>query len=391
LRIKPATKNQRDVGSLADTEPLIRSLELGLPAAARMLGMPTKEFAAHRRKALAAVGLTVRRGSGRDLRLPMPPEEQDRIAGILAECWPEDPSEQIDFRIDLLRREFPFVHGLMAARKLYKQDARRLFRVGFGQIDALKTAGDEGRLSELLADLTGDKWTKWTKSSRLQLPMTEAEKARLARIGAKRWPGDPVFETGCRIDLMRREFPFVRGLILQRHMDERAARELFKATFGQIKLLMAAGREGKLEKLLTNPPAPFLFERGAHRPASERQRERVERLAGERWPDDPADWPALRRRLLRREYPFVLAMVQTGRLVEPNIGQLFRLTQTQIVALRQASEKGRLWKLLTDDIWHPPWSIQATVPKRGEFAWPRPGKTGRPKKARTPPPDIRAA
>jgi hypothetical protein len=276
----------------------------------------------------------------------------------------------------------------MTARKLYKQDARRLFKAGFGQINALKTAGDRGRLAELLTDLTGD---KWTKSSSLQLPMTVAEKARLARIGAARWPEDPIFETDFRIDLMRREFPFVRGLILQRHLDERAARELFKATFGQIKLLMAAGREGKLEKMLKNPPASFLFVKGGHRPASEKQRERVEGLAGERWPDDPADWPAFRRSLLRRDYPFVRAMVQTGRLVEPNIGQLFRLTQTQNLALREASEQGRLWKLLTHDTWYPPWSIQTTVPKRGAFVWPRAYMGGRPKKATTPPSDTLAA
>jgi hypothetical protein len=151
--------------------------------------------------------------------MPMTAEEKDRIARILAEPWPADPERQIDFRIVLLRREFPFVHGLMTARKLYKQDAGRLFKAGFGQINTLKKAGDEGRLAELLADLTGD---KWTKSSSLQLPMTGAEKARLARIGAARWPEDPIFETDFRIDLMRREFPFVRGLILQRHLDESA-------------------------------------------------------------------------------------------------------------------------------------------------------------------------
>lgn len=374
--------------NLDEMEPLIRALDLSIAAAGMMFGIETTEFAALRQKVLAAQ-LMSHDGAAHDRRMmPMTAEEKERIAGILAEPWPDDPEQQIDFRIDLLRREFPFVHSLMAARKLNKEDARRLFKATFGQIDALKKAGDEGRLAELLADLTA---VRWTKSSSLQLPMTDTEKARLARIGAERWPEDPIFETDFRIDLMRREFPFVRGLILQRHLTERAARELFKATFGQIKLLMAAGREGKLEKLLKNPPASFLFVKGGHRPASEKQRERVERLAGERWPDDPADWPGLRRRLLRREYPFVLAMVRTGRLVEPNIGQLFRLTWTQNDALRQSSEQGRLWKLLTDDIWHPPWTIQTTVPRRGEFVWPRPGKkTGRPKKARTPPPDIRA-
>jgi hypothetical protein len=186
-------------------------------------------------------------------------------------------------------------------------------------------------------------------------------------------------------------FPFVRGLILQRHMDERGARDLFRATFGQIRALMAAGREGTLEKLLKNPPERFRFERGGYRPASERQRARVERLAGERWPDEPTDWPAFRRGLLRRDYAFVEAMVQTGRLIEPNIGQLFRLTRTQNDALREASKQGRLWKLLTDDLWHPPWSIQTTMTKCGGFVWPSAGKTGRPKKVRTPSLDSRAA
>lgn len=376
--------------NLVEMEPLIRSLDLGTAAAGTMLGMAAAEFAVLRQKVLNAQ-LTSRDGAAHDRRMmPMTAEEKDRIARVLAEPWPDDPEKQIDFRIDLLRREFPFVHGLMTARKLFKEDARRLFKAGFGQINALAKAGGEGRISELLADPTGD---KWTRSSSLLMPMTDAEKARLAQIRAARWPEDPVFETDFRIDLMRREFPFIRGLFLRRHLDERTARHLFQATFGQIKALMAAGREGKLEKLLKNPPELFWFVKGVNRPASEQQRARVERLAGERWPDEPADWPAFRRRLLRREYPFVDAMVRTGRLIEPNIGQLFRLTRRQNDALREASELGRVWKLLTHDTWYPPWSIETTLPKRGAFVWPRAYRYvgGRPKKATTPEPNIQAA
>ncbi|MDA9422916.1 hypothetical protein [Bradyrhizobium sp. CCBAU 53380] len=374
--------------NLAEMEQLIRSLALSSAAASLMMGMSTGEFAALRKKELAAVDLTPQWGPGRDVRRPMTAEERDRIAGILAVSWPDDPEKQIGFRIDLLKREFPFVYGLIAARKIYKEDARRLFRTTFGQVNSLKTAGDKGRLDDLLANLSGD---KWAKSSRLQMPMTEAEKARLARIEAKRWPEDPEFEMDFRIDLMRREFPFVRGLILQRHIDERAARLLFRATFGQIRALMAAGRKGKLDKLLKDPPEIFRFIKGAINLPSEKQRARVDALAEARWPDDPADWPAFRRRLLQREYSFVLAMVETGRLIEPNIGQLFKLNRAQDAAQRAAVKDGRLWKFLADDLWHPPWIIQTTLPKCGEFSWPRLFGGGRPNTERTLPQDTTAA
>lgn len=362
--------------NLTELEPLIRSLELGIPATARMLGRTNVELTAARKTALAASDLSPYREPGRDDRLPMTSDERAGIARIEAGRWPDDPSEQVTFRIDLLRREFGFVHAMLGARKLYETHARKLFKASFNQIKSLVEAADEGRLEEALANPSGD---RWAKSSSHQAPMTEAQRARVARIAAETWPDDPADWLTFRIDLLKCEFAFVRGMIQARHLSRRGARDLFKASFGQIRALMEAADEGRLEQILANPTGKLWTKSSRdYAPMTGAQRARVERIAAEPWPENPKEWPAFRIDLLKCEFVFVAAMIQADHLNRPQACELFKASMTQIGTLIDAAAEGTLGQVLALGLTGLTWTRQCANSRPAVFAWRTRARRGRP-------------
>jgi hypothetical protein len=364
--------------NLPEMEPLIRESVLSTYQAARMYGMSNEEFGLARAEALAAQGLS-HRGKGPDDRRPMTAEEKVRIARIAAEVWPDDPAEIMPFRLDLLSGEFGFVRKLLRDRKLYDMHVPDLFRVSVDQIKELKAAADEGRLDRLLADPPR---TWWTVPYDFRPPMTDEQRARLARIAAEPWPEDPADQLPRSIDLMRRDFAFVRGLILTRRLNREEARDLFKATFGQINVLMDAADEGRLEQVLADPTGRVWQRSGMCAPITAEQRARVERIAAEPWPAARSQWPEFRIALLRREFPFVRGLTKVRLLSDVQVMELFKASERQMRTLRAVADDA-LKQTLESGLVGRRWKVQNPKSRPLEFTW-RPARHLRPHRAVAP-------
>ncbi|OCX29117.1 hypothetical protein QU42_19470 [Bradyrhizobium sp. UASWS1016] len=351
--------------NLVELEHPIRAKQLSISGAAKMLGMTDAEFKAKRNEALTTVGVSPER---HHKRLPMTAEELARLAGIEAERWPDDLAAHMPFRIDLLRREFGFVHAMIRARKLTRTRACELFKASYRQLKLLMAAADAQKLDELLANPSGD---MWTRSTSRYAPMTAEQRARLARIAAETWPDDASACVAFRIDLLKREFPFVRGLLLGRLLSRRPARALFKASLGQMNALMDAAAEGRLEQLLADPTCRLSLKSYATRsPVTAEQRTRVERIAAERWPEDSSDWPAFRIELVKREFPFIGGLITTGHLHQNHGRQLFKASLIQIERLMAAARGGQLEQMFAAGLKGRMWMTYDPHTRPGEFVWP---------------------
>ena len=277
----------------AEIDALIRCGEMPIAQVAALMKIGEGGVTQRRTEARRSADPASVRPRGGPRRAVLPSvEERQRLDAIASVRWPTG-SKTAKFRAALLKKEFPFVSGLIEAGKFRVRDAAKLFRL-YPQ-----------KITELRGDL---KAGVFDAGAARRVPAADRVYWRdIIRKEFARWPRSDELYAFWRT--LRRKYGFLGGLRV-------------------------------VKSALQEPAGKALMSRRVPALPTAAEAERLESIASVRWPRGTDAAGVLRRTLLRDHFGFVFDLIDGRTVAVKQAARLFRVPCLLMTELRSDYRAG---------------------------------------------------